>query len=357
MCLDTGFGRVELKVWRGKNPVDGRWGIPIRQHWGLGAHQQLSPALEDKLAYFVTVTGAYETAAKLAHKLGIRMDGGRLHAMTQRLGQRAQEQSQFRLSTRPAEKFPDRKPSPLGVLLLDGYLVRHRGPGWGSKKTRQSRVEWHEQKVGVFYRHEQSAPGQLAEKVVVSGQGPPLELSQRLHWEAQCHGLNRARELLAVGDGADWIWHTVADRWPQAHQLLDFYHASQHLWAMGEVLYPQDETARRTWVERHLHRLRHGKEKQVLQHLALVPRLGGERGKILRREQNYFAGQSRRLNYGQMARRGWPIGSGAVESACRQKQCRFKRCRQFWSQAGLHRLNALMEARDNGHWDQLWFTA
>lgn len=357
MCLDTSFGRVELKVWRGKDPAKGTWGIPIRQRWGLRAHQRLSPALEDKLAYFVTVTGAYETAAKLAVKLGIRMDDARLHVLTQRMGQRAQEQSQSRLSTPPEEKDPGRASSPLGVLLLDGFLVRHRGPGWGSKKTCQNRVEWHEQKVGVFYRHEQSAPGQLVEKVVVSGQGKPLEVSRRLHWEAQRQGLNRARELLAVGDGADWIWNTVEDRWPRAHQLLDFYHASQHLWVLGETLHPRDETARHAWVEKHLHRLRHGKEKHVLEHLAALPRLGGERGKILRREQNYFAGQSRRLNYGQMARRGWPIGSGAVESACRQKQCRFKRCGQFWSQAGLQRLNALVEARDNGYWDQLWFTA
>ena len=333
------------------------WGIPIRQWWGLSAHQQLSPALEDKLAYFVTVTGAYETAAKLARKLGLPMDDGRLHALTQRLGQRAQRQSQARLSTHPEEKTPQRAPSPLGVLLLDGFLVRHRGPGWGRKRTRQSRVEWHEQKLGVFYRHEQSAPGQLTEKVVVSGQGPPLELSRRLHWEAQRHGLNRARERLALGDGADWIWNTVADRWPGAQQLLDFYHASQHVWALGEALLPRDETARRAWVEKQLHRLRHGKEKRVLRQIAALARLGGERGKTLRREQNYFAGQARRMPYGAVARRGWPIGSGAVESACRQKQCRFKRCGQFWSQAGLQRLNALMEASDNGHWDPLWFTA
>ena len=351
--LDTTFGRIKLKVWRGKNPVDQTWGIPLRQRWGLLAHQRMSPALEERLAYFVTVTGAYETAARLALKVGIRTDDARLHALIQRLGQRAQEQSQARLQTVAEEKDPQRAPSPLGVLLLDGFLVRHRGPGWGGQKTLKNRVEWHEQKVGVFYRHEQSVPGQLVEKVVVSGQEPPWELSRRLHWQAQRHGLNRARQLLALGDGADWIWNTVADRWPSAHQLLDFYHASQHLWSTGEV-YQRAEAARRPWVESQLHQLRHGKEKQVLQHLASLPKLRGERGKILQREQNYFAGHAHRLNYAQVARRGWPIGSGAVESACRQKQGRFKCRGQFWSQSGLARLNALMEARDLDHWDQLW---
>ena len=78
---------------------------------------------------------------------------------------------------------------------------------------------------------------------------------------------------------------------------------------------------------------------------------------MIRREQNYFASQAGRMNYQSVAARGWPIGSGAVESACRQKQCRFKRPGQFWTACGLCHLNALIEARDNGHWDQLWLAA
>lgn len=189
--------------------------------------------------------------------------------------------------------------------------------------------------------------------MVVCGQESPLDLSQRLHWEAQRHGLARARHLLALGDGADWIWSTVADRWPGAEQLLDFYHATQHLWSLGEAIQPQ-EPARRRWVEAQRHRLRHGQEKQVLQHLGRWPRLRGERGKVLRREQAYFAGHARRVNYAAVARRGWPIGSGAVESACRQRQGRFKGRGQFWTAPGLAHLNALIEARDLDHWDQLW---
>jgi len=70
----TSFGPVVLRVWRGKNPADGHWAIPMRQRWGLTAHQQLSPALEDKLAYFATVTGTYEMAAQLARKVGVPIE-------------------------------------------------------------------------------------------------------------------------------------------------------------------------------------------------------------------------------------------------------------------------------------------
>ena len=359
MRLRTAFGAVVLKVWHGKDPADGHWGCPIRECWGLSAHQQLSPALEDKLAYFGTVTVSYEAAAKLAAKVGIGVEDSTIRALVQRLGAKAEVQIQARLKTTPSEKQAERPATPLAVLMLDGFQVRFRGPGWGKKKTEQPRVEWHEEKLGVFYRHEQSVGqtrGQLLEKVVVGWQGAGLELGQRLHWEALRGGLGRARDVLAVADGASWIWNVVGDRWPGAHQLLDFYHASQHLWALGQALYPQAEAAGRAWAEARWHRLRHGQEQAVLKEIAALQHRRGDVGKAIRREQNYFAEQGGRMSYQKLARRGWPIASGAVESSCRSRQCRRKRPGQFWTRPGLRHLDALEEARDNGHWDELWLT-
>jgi hypothetical protein len=357
MHLRTSFGPVALSVWHGKDPADGHWGCPLRERWGLRAHQQLSPALEDKLAYFGTVTVSYEAAAKLAAKVGLGVEDSTICALVQRLGAKAEAQTQARLKTLPPEKHPERPASALAVLMLDGFQVRFRGPGWGKQKTQKPRVEWHEAKLGVFYLQEQAVReprGQLLEKVVLGWQGEGLELSRRLHWEAQQDGLGRAREVLAVADGAPWIWNVVGDRWPGAHQLLDFYHASQHLWSLGQALHPKDEAARRAWVEERLHRLRHGKEQAVLAEIAGLPRRRGECGQVIRREQNYFAEHAGRLNYQKLARRGWPIASGPVESACRSRQCRRKRVGQFWTPAGLRHLDALEEARDHGRWEELW---
>jgi len=360
MHLRTAFGLIALQVWRGKDPADGHWGCPLRERWGLSAHQQLSPALEDKLAYFGTVASSYEAAAKLSAKLGYPVEDSTIRALVQRLGAKAEVQVRTRLQQTPPEKEPARAPTPLAVLMLDGFQVRFRGPGWGQQRTTKPRVEWHEMKLGVFYRHEQATRGtrgELVEKVMVGWQGEGLELGRRLHWEAQRGGLGRARQMLAVGDGAPWIWNVVGDRWAGAHQLLDFYHASEHLWTLGETLHPKDEAARRAWVEVLRHRLRHGQEGTMLAEIAALPRRRGAQGKIIRREQNYFSGHAGRMNYQRLARRGWPIGSGAVESGCRTRQCRRKRPGQFWTSAGLRHLDALEEARDNGHWDDLWLAA
>ena len=354
MQLRTAFGVVKLNVWRGKNPADDSWSIPIRQRWGLRPHQQLSPALEDKLAYFATVAGTYESAARLARKVSIPIEDSTVRELVQRLGARAEEQTQHRLKTVPQPIDPKRPASDLGVIMIDGYQVRHRGPDWGKKKAQKPRVEWHEQKVGVFYHQNQNADGVLLEKLSLGWAGEAVELGARLHWEACRQGLGRARQILAVADGAPWIWRLIEQRWKDAHQVLDFYHASQHLHALAGALHPANEPARQRWVDQQRHDLRHGKEKQVLRQIGRLPEASSPVAEVIRREKNYFQSHSQRLNYQALSRRGWPIGSGSVESACAQRQRRFKRPGQFWTAVGLRHLNALIETRDLNYWDQLW---
>jgi hypothetical protein len=137
--------------------------------------------------------------------------------------------------------------------------------------------------------------------------------------------------------------------------LLDFYHGGEHLWDLGRACW-REEGAAEAWVEPRLHQLRHGQEEAALKEIAGLKAPRGEAGEVVRKEKNYFAGQKNRMNYKEIADRGWPIGSAAVESACRQSQCQFKRPGQFWTQPGFRNLNALDGARRNGHWDDLWIT-
>lgn len=359
MHLHTVVGVIELNIWQGQDPRDGHWGCPIRERWALKAHQEMSPALEEKLAFTATLAGSYADAALLAQKWGCAGDDSVIHALVQRLGERAEAQTQQRLKELPQERYRQRRASVLAVLMMDGWLARFRGPGWGKKKTKQERVQWHEVKTGIFYLHEQAAQteggrGILAEKTMIRWYGEPLELGQRLHWEALRGGLGRAQDRLVLGDGSAWIWNVAADRWSGAHELLDFYHGSEHLWGLGRAWCQEDEGQTQGWVEPRLHELRHGKEQKVLKELAALRVPRGCAGETVRKQQHYFDGHAGRMNYKKIADHGWPIGSGAVESACRQSQCRFKRSGQFWTGRGLRALCALDDARRNFHWDDLW---
>lgn len=359
LTLRSELGSLRLEVDYGLDRRTGQWLSPAHRAWGLGPHQKLTPGFAAKLCFTVTATGCYEEAAQVVSQWSGSMDDSTLHSLVQRMGKQAQEQREERAACPPTERQSKRAASALAVLMVDGWQVRHRGEGWGRKQTAKARVEWHEMKTGVFYLQEQAAQTQggrgfIEDKVVVSVVGEPLELGQRLHWEALRGGLGRARQQLFLGDGAPWIWNLKRDRWDQAVGLLDFFHASQHLWEVGRTLKGDKPSQLAPWVEARLHQLRHGQEKKVLSELAGLKSKRGAVGEVLAREKNYFASHAARMNYRNIARRGWPIGSGAVESACRQKQCRFKRPGQFWTPKGLRNLIALDEARRNHHWDQLW---
>jgi hypothetical protein len=318
MSLRTVGGVIKVVVWQGKDPADSHWGCPIRERWGLRAHQQMSPALEEKVAFTATLAGSYEAAAQVAGKWGCPVDDSVIHALVRRVGGQAQAQREQRLQQPAPEKDPQRGPSELALLMLDGWFARFRGPGWGKKRTKKDRVEWHEVKNGVFYLHEQAARteggrGLIADKIVVRCLGQPMELGQRLHWEALRGGLGRA-----------------------CHDM--------------------DEIKAAPWVEKRLQQLRHGRERSVLDGIRALQDSRSATGQIIRRQKNYFAGHAHRLNYQEIAARGWPIGSGPVESSCRQDQCRFKRPGQSWTRAGFLHLSALDEARRNHHWDELWLS-
>jgi hypothetical protein len=361
MHLRTVVGVVEIEVWQGQDPGDRHWGCPIRERWGLSAHQQMSPGLAQRVALTATLASSYEAVAQIACQWGSPIDDSVVHALVQRVGRQAQAQSQQRLEQVPQESQPQAAASELALLMLDGWYARFRGPGWGKKKTKQERVEWHEIKNGVFYLQEQAGRtaggrGLLTDKRVVRTQDDPTDLGQRLHWEGQRGGLGRAKNQLVLGDGVAWIWNLKAKRWPAARELLDFWHGAQHVWSLGRACHGLDEGKAKRWVEKRLHRLRHGQEQAVLKEIAALKASRSQAGKLVQKEKNYFSGQAQRMNYQEIAERGWPIGSGPVESSCRQDQCRFRRPGQSWTRAGFENLSMLDQARRNNHWDELWLS-
>lgn len=132
MHLRTVVGVVGLEVWRGLDAQAQGWGIPIREVWGLSAGQRMSPVLEEKLVFTATLAGSYAGAAQVAGKWGCPVDDSVIHALVQRLGQRAEVQTQERLDLAPAPVSPaQRLRSELAVLMLDDWFARFRGGGLG----------------------------------------------------------------------------------------------------------------------------------------------------------------------------------------------------------------------------------
>ena len=188
---------------------------------------------------------------------------------------------------------------------------------------------------------------------MVNWQDQATELGRRLHWEALREGLGRARKLLYLGDGAEWVWNLKQDRWKHALELLDFYHGSEHLWSLARHLYPESNEAAAAWINPLLHQLRHSPDHRVIHTLEELL-AGNPADPIIHREVRYFQNHRDHLNYADLAARNAPIGSGSMESACSAFQDRLKRRGQFWSPSGLAHMLAIDIAVKNDTLQFLW---
>ena len=185
--------------------------------------------------------------------------------------------------------------------------------------------------------------------------GGVAALKEQLGAEAMRRGLGRANEVLLVAAGAVWIWNLAGDRFPGARQRVDFDHVSQHLWAVAHTLQPDDPAAARAWVEPRLAKLKEEGSCQVITELEqLQARLEGAAQERVPKEVNCLQSHRERMDYGAAKKKGEPLGSGAMESTCRQYQARCKRTGQFWSQTGDEALMCLETFRRNGRWHWLF---
>lgn len=151
-----------------------------------------------------------------------------------------------------------------------------------------------------------------------------------------------------IGDGAVWIWRLADARWPQAWPRLDFYHAVQHLAAVGRALFDEDKALVR--------QLKNQSSLKVIRQLeeALAAMPSGAVAQATAKEVAYFHEHAKRMDYRAGQRADQPIGSGPVEVTCRQAQCRFERPGQFWSQRGDEALMCLETFWRNGRWHLLF---
>ena len=145
--------------------------------------------------------------------------------------------------------------------------------------------------------------------------------------------MEQAASVVCMGDGAPWIWNLVEMHFPSAVEIVDFYHAVEHLWAVGEALWGNRDTcvATRSWVRRYRKRLKQGRVDLVIGAIERGQRfrqksLSSESAKTVRLNLKYFRTNRGRMQYGRYRKFGLPIGTGAVEGSCKfVVQSRFKR--------------------------------
>ena len=147
--------------------------------------------------------------------------------------------------------------------------------------------------------------------------------------------------IAVLGDGAAWIWTLAAEHFPGALHIVDWFHASERIWALGRALYGPETTETAGWVETQLARLAQGQAATLAVAWQTLP-CRGEAALVRDEQVTSFTNQAPRMAYDRYRAAGWDIGSGMVESACKHLiAAREKGAGMRWSETGAHTVAAL----------------
>jgi hypothetical protein len=364
--FETRFGSITIERTRGYCKRCHKWRVPADAALGLEETAGYSPAVQDMAALLASKMPVEEASTVLEHLTGIKLPRATLDREARRQGERAQA-----LRTQMDQQAATEKPQleltlePYQMIIqLDAWNIRERD-GWGQTRAlrRKGREpeRWHWVYTGTCFRLDhrgQTAGGRpvISQRGFVATRAGIDALREQLHAEALRRGLGQAAGVLVIGDGAAWIWRLADDRWPQARQRLDFYHALQHLVAVGRALFGEDQVRFKAWLKPLVKQLKQDSSLKVIRQLeeslATLPK--GAALHTVTKEVQYFQAHQKRMDYRAGRRADEPIGSGPVEATCRQMQCRFKRPGQFWSVQGDEALMCLETFWRNNRWHLLF---
>jgi len=266
------------------------------------------------------------------------------------------------IQQRIAQVGAGHKWKPILVLGIDGAAVPTRpdtakGTRPGRKKVRARRGRWkgeYREAKGVrFYLVDEERIVHLISWHQVQSEE---ELGEALR-QIQQAGLIPEEDvrLCAIGDGAPWIWKWVQQLFPSARQILDYYHCSGYLHAVAEAQYGADGVRATQWLEATMARLFCNEGAGVIWGLQRMKPVSDEAEKAIESALTYFTPRLEQITYGSHRKGGYPIGSGAIESAHRFiAHIRLKRSGAWWYTENSNAILALRCARYNGTLERLF---
>jgi hypothetical protein len=360
------YGEITVRRTRGYCKRCGKWRTPADAALGLEESAGYSPAVQDMAALLASKRPVEDASLVLEHLTGVKLPRATLDREAKRQGQRAERLRQA-LDQQAATPKPQLELTlePYQMIIqLDAWNIRERD-AWGQSAALRRRgaepERWHWVYTGTCFRldhrgHTAGGRPVITERGFVATRAGIDGLREQLHAEALRRGLGQAAGALVIADGAVWIWRLADDRWPHARQRLDFYHAVQHLAAVGRTLFGEDKDRLKAWLKPLVQQLKNQSAVKVIRQLEeiLSGLPAGPNAVAVQREVDYLREHQERMDYRAAQRAGEPIGSGPVEATCRQAQCRFKRPGQFWSQAGDEALLCLETFWRNGRWSLLF---
>jgi hypothetical protein len=354
-------GPITIRRARFQCSKTGQMSFPLDAALDLPAGE-VTVSVARRAMRMATKMGFEELADELLAQHDVRLTDSTLNDLMQKVGGVAEADRQAELnalSAAPRGHYREQlvavnRAAPARLYVsCDGITYRTRYREEDPEHPGEKRVVYQEMKTGAVFW--QDVKGRWR-KQVVTGRDDPERFGLSL-WKVavQC-GMLSCPEVIFISDGGIWC-STVAELYfKDAIRILDWYHLTQHVWAAGRKLYPQDQKAAKRWVHDCLDDLHDGGGRGLLAHLERchTARRGGEL-EPLEELMDYVSPRLGITDYVNYRAKGYVIGSGMIESTCKQVVGqRLKGAGMKWSEPGAIAMAALVAQKLNGTWDPFW---
>ena len=236
---------------------------------------------------------------------------------------------------------------PSGPLPGTPHQARAHGSRTGGSLARFTQSSWDEEGYPIRDPDSTTYTGAIE---------TAEEFGKRIYLEAWNRGGSRAEKKVVIGDGVEWIWNLAEPYFPGAVQIVDLYHARQHLWELARKLHPHDDVHQKACIKAHQrHLLDQGKIEKLVCALRSIVSSNVEVAERIRTEADYFERNPARISYPKFRRQHLFVGSGVIEAGCKTViGSRLKQSGMFWTVRGANALIALRCCQLNNRFEDYW---
>jgi hypothetical protein len=334
---------------------------PRDKHLGI-ANTSLSPALTRMLGTVGAMVSFQEGSELLTELAGVTVDAKQVERTAEALGKEIAEDE--RVHTEPLDALPLPQTLYLGMdgtgipLRAEELVGRASKQPDGSAKTGEVKLctIWSAESFdeeGTPIRDEGSVTYSAALESASALDTAPTRapFAQRVWREAARRRFCQALRTAVLGDGAPWIWNIAEDQFPLAIQIVDRFHAKQHLSDLGKALYGSMHLRAAHWADRRKEELDSGRFRALLAAIRRqIPRSEEARRCLL-----YFQTNRHRMRYPQFHAQGLCTSTGVVEAGCKVAiGTRLKRAGMHWTVQGSNAIIALRCTKLSGRFQDFW---
>jgi len=294
----------------------------------------------------------------------IRVSAKEVERISQMVGDQAEAFHTAEVEALLSDNIIPIKPVPQMYVCMDGTgvpVVKKETAG-RKGKSEDGQAKTREVKLGcVFtqtYVNQEGRPVRDEESTSYTGAIETAELfSRRIYQEAMRRGMEWAKNVCVIGDGAPWIWNIADEQFYGATQIVDLYHAREHYWNVAKLCFGQNKDKLYQWTEERRKELDDGRPEEVIDAIKRCSSFPGYDKAIYEREIGYFEKNKGRMRYADFRKRGLFVGSGVLEAGCRTVVGqRLKQSGMHWTVRGANSIIALrcciLSKRWEGFWEQ-----